>query len=204
MFLGTKTLVSLSEQELVDCSGAEGNHGCDGGAMQDGFRYIETKGICAEHAYPYKAKGGACEASKCTKVAHIGGFKGVAAHSENALLTAISERPVSVAIEADQNSFQHYSSGVMTAACGAKLDHGVLAVGYGVENGKDYYKVRAHGGGRAFAWCSHLTRRILSAQRRTHLAMAGMGSSPPFYYYPSPPPSLPVWAHFLFPSPPSI
>jgi C1A family cysteine protease len=57
-------------------------------------------------------------------------------------MTAIAQQPVSVAVEADQNSFQFYSGGVMTAACGTALDHGVLAVGYGTSGGLDYYKVK--------------------------------------------------------------
>ena len=57
-------------------------------------------------------------------------------------MTAIVQQPVSIAIEADQDSFQFYTGGVMTAACGSQLDHGVLAVGYGTDAGKDYYKVK--------------------------------------------------------------
>ncbi|RYY31823.1 hypothetical protein EON62_06155, partial [archaeon] len=62
--------------------------------------------------------------------------------SETALVNALASQPVSVAIEADQASFQFYSGGVLTAACGTSLDHGVLAVGYGTLNGNDYYKVK--------------------------------------------------------------
>merc|ERR1712243_111136 len=58
------------------------------------------------------------------------------------LMSAVAQQPVSIAIEADQSSFQSYSSGVLTASCGAKLDHGVLAVGYGTEAGTDYWKVK--------------------------------------------------------------
>jgi C1A family cysteine protease len=61
---------------------------------------------------------------------------------EKALQQAVSLQPVSVAIEADQTSFQFYSSGVLTASCGNNLDHGVLAVGYGTLNGVDYWKIK--------------------------------------------------------------
>ena len=57
-------------------------------------------------------------------------------------MSALAQQPVSIAIEADQSSFQLYKSGVLTAKCGSKLDHGVLAVGYGTLDGTDYYKVK--------------------------------------------------------------
>jgi KDEL-tailed cysteine endopeptidase len=63
--------------------------------------------------------------------------------TENALEAAVAQQPVSVAIEADKAVFQHYTSGVLTDdACGSSLDHGVLAVGYGVDNGQAYWKVK--------------------------------------------------------------
>jgi len=63
--------------------------------------------------------------------------------TEGALEAAVAQQPVSVAIEADQSVFQHYTSGVLTNdACGSALDHGVLAVGYGVDNGQKYWKVK--------------------------------------------------------------
>ena len=155
VFIATGKLLSLSEQQLVDCS--DGGKGCSGGAMQNGFTYIKDHGICSEHEYPYRAKDGACV--KCTTVASVHGYAGVAARSEAALVSAIAGRPVSVAIEADQDAFQHYRSGVLTAACGNKLDHGVLAVGYGVQGGRDFYKVRDGGGGGE---CGRLGSLILT------------------------------------------
>lgn len=143
-FLSKGKLISLSEQQLVDCSTSQGNDGCNGGLMDYAFQYIiDNKGICSEAAYPYSATGpNTCQANKCTSVASISSYKDVPTNSETALMTAISQQPVSVAVEADQDSFQFYSSGVMTAACGTNLDHGVLAVGYGTQGGLDYYKVK--------------------------------------------------------------
>lgn len=142
-FLKNGTLQSLSEQQLVDCSTAEGNQGCDGGLMDYGFEYIIKKGITTEAAYPYTATGpNTCEAAGKPVAATLSAYKDVPANSETALMTAIAQQPVSVAVEADQSVFQFYSGGVMDSACGTQLDHGVLAVGYGTEGGKDYYKVK--------------------------------------------------------------
>merc|ERR1711985_23089 len=71
----------------------------------------------------------------------VTGYKDIS--SESALLDAVANTgPVSVAIEADQMSFQLYSSGVLTGSCGTNLDHGVLAVGYGADSGTEYWKVK--------------------------------------------------------------
>lgn len=143
-FLANKTLVSLSEQQLVDCSGPEGNQGCNGGLMDYAFQYIiDNHGITAEAVYPYKGVDGTCQKAEKAS-ATISSFVDVTPNSDTALMTAIAQQPVSVAVEADQNSFQFYSGGVMTGACGTSLDHGVLAVGYGTDSdsGDDYYKVK--------------------------------------------------------------
>jgi hypothetical protein len=110
---------------------------------------IDNKGIGSEASYPYTATDGTCKT--VPSVATITGYTDVPANSETALETAIVQQPISVAVEADQASFQLYSGGVMTAACGTALDHGVLAVGYGTLSGADYYKVkvRRRGGGWA-------------------------------------------------------
>ena len=142
-FLATGNLVSLSEQQLVDCSGSYGNMGCNGGLMDNAFKYIiNAGGLCSEAAYPYTAADGTCKSSSCQKVATITGYKDVPVDSDDAMMAALAQQPVSIAIEADQMSFQFYSGGVMTSSCGTQLDHGVLAVGYGSLNGQDYYKVK--------------------------------------------------------------
>jgi C1A family cysteine protease len=143
-FLAKGTLPSVSEQQLVDCSTAEGNQGCNGGLMDYAFEYIiKNKGITTEAAYPYTATGpNTCVAAGKPVAATLSGYKDVPVNSETALETAIAQQPVSVAVEADQSVFQFYSGGVMDSACGTQLDHGVLAVGYGVLGGKEYYLVK--------------------------------------------------------------
>jgi cathepsin L len=144
-FVANRTLVSLSEQQLVDCSSAYGNMGCNGGLMDNAFEYIiANKGITSEANYPYTAADGTCNAAAASKrAAQISSYVDVTPNSDADLMAALARQPVSVAIEADQSAFQFYSSGVLTAACGTALDHGVLAVGYGHDSaGGDYYKVK--------------------------------------------------------------
>eukprot|EP00441_Pelagodinium_beii_P020481 CAMPEP_0197678524 /NCGR_PEP_ID=MMETSP1338-20131121/90154_1 /TAXON_ID=43686 ORGANISM="Pelagodinium beii, Strain RCC1491" /NCGR_SAMPLE_ID=MMETSP1338 /ASSEMBLY_ACC=CAM_ASM_000754 /LENGTH=326 /DNA_ID=CAMNT_0043259469 /DNA_START=71 /DNA_END=1051 /DNA_ORIENTATION=+ len=128
--ISTGKLISLSEQQLVDCSGPEGNQGCGGGIMDQAFQYIENNGgICSEAAYPYTAADGSCKASSCTNVASISGYQNVPHNSESALKAAVAQQPVSIAVDAQ--SWQFYGGGVYNNAfCGTSLDHGVLAVGY--------------------------------------------------------------------------
>merc|ERR1719399_2695663 len=139
----TGKLKSFSEQELVDCAQAFGNQGCNGGLMDNGFRYIEQKGDALETTYPYTAKTGTCQTSKQAQEAvTVASYKDVAPKNEDQLKAAVNMQPVSIAIEADQSGFQFYKSGVFSGTCGDKLDHGVLLVGYGTDSGKDYWKVK--------------------------------------------------------------
>ena len=141
--IATGNLVSLSEQQLVDCA-HNGNMGCNGGSMDLAFSYLEKQNVCTESSYPYLAKQGACYESNCTvgvPKGSIVGFKDVSAQDTEALMEAVAQQPVSVAIEADQMAFQLYKGGILSQECGKKLDHGVLVVGYGTEDGVDYWKV---------------------------------------------------------------
>lgn len=145
--IATGKLVSLSEQQMVDCATSFGNGGCSGGLMDHAFLYVEQAGLCTEASYPYKAVNSVCAASNCTLgIANgdVTGFKDVTSSDENALMEAVAQQPVSIAIEADRRVFQLYRSGVLNATCGTRLDHGVLLVGYGkdTESSQDYWLVR--------------------------------------------------------------
>lgn len=133
MFLKTKSLQSYSEQQLVDCSGAYGNMGCNGGLMDNAFQYIEKNPLELESAYPYTAMDGSCKYVSTKGSGLVKAFTDVTPNSPAQLTAAIALAPVSVAIEADQIAFQSYTSGVITKGCGTNLDHGVLAVGYGTD-----------------------------------------------------------------------
>jgi len=141
MFQKTGKLESYSEQQLVDCAGAYGNYGCNGGLMDSAFKYIEKYGLELESSYPYTATDGTCKFDHAKSVGLVKSYKDVA-HTPAQLKAAIALNPVSVAIEADQYAFQGYTGGVITSGCGQQLDHGVLAVGYGTEGGVDYALVK--------------------------------------------------------------
>ena len=141
------SLVSFSEQNLVSCDTIDS--ACNGGLMDNAFSWTKSNGgLCTESGYPYTSgttgQKGTCytTCSKNTAVAPKS-FTDIAKNSDSALMTALAQQPVSVAIQANQPAFQSYKSGVLTGTCGSNLDHGVLAVGYGKwTDGTDYYKVK--------------------------------------------------------------
>jgi len=133
--LKNNKLDSLSEQQLVDCSKA--NDGCNGGLMDRAFEFAETNALDTEAQYPYMAKGGKCRS--ITGEVKVTSFVDVTAKDPEALALAVSKGPVSIAVDA--NKWSMYSSGIFSN-CGTSLDHGVLLVGYGSENGKDYWLVK--------------------------------------------------------------
>jgi len=125
-----KGLLSLSEQQLVDCSTSFGNQGCNGGLMDNAFEYVIANGITTEAAYPYKAvdqtcatDGGDFKISKYTNVKKPSILKKTCPD----LVNAVALQPVSVGVDAEQ--WQFYSGGIFSD-CQKTLDHGVLAVGY--------------------------------------------------------------------------
>jgi len=143
--LSTGKLVSLSEQNLMDCSIAHGNLGCNGGDMGRAMDYVvKNNGIDTEESYPYTAKLGVCHFSVANVGASISSHKSIATGSESALAAALNTQPVSVAIDASHNSFQLYKSGVYyeSACSSTRLDHGVLAIGYGTSGVDDYWIVK--------------------------------------------------------------
>merc|ERR1711998_793748 len=152
--IATGSVVSLSEEQLVQCSKV--NSGCNGGLMDYAFQYAESTPMVTEDAYPYTSGSGTT--GSCNKgmeeggAITVSGFTDVPADRTGAALkAAVAKQPVSVAIEADRIAFQGYTGGVITgSACGTSLDHGVLAVGYGTEDGEDYFLVRNSWGA---TWC---------------------------------------------------
>mmetsp|Transcript_100325 Transcript_100325/g.283019 ORF Transcript_100325/g.283019 Transcript_100325/m.283019 type:complete len:335 (+) Transcript_100325:34-1038(+) len=144
-YLKTGSLTAFSEQEMVSCDNVDA--GCNGGWMDDAFEFVKKNGgLPTEEDYPYTSgttgKSGTCETGH-TNVAAVAPKSYTDVRSNvDALMSAVAQQPVSIAIQANQLAFQFYDSGVLTGNCGQRLDHGVLAVGYGTENGVDYWKVK--------------------------------------------------------------
>ncbi|XP_052179452.1 zingipain-2-like [Diospyros lotus] len=141
----TGRLVSLSEQELVDCD--DQNHGCNGGFMETAFKYIiNNHGLATEADYPYGGEDGTCDKAKTANpVAAITSYEQVPMNNEMALLQAVANQPVSVAVNGGQGSdFRFYTSGVFMGQCTSTyLDHAVTAIGYGTsEDGTKFWLIK--------------------------------------------------------------
>ena len=170
-------LIDLAEQELVDCAGLKyGSMGCNGGQMEGAFKFIIENGQCAASSYPYTAKDGTCHS--CTAVAHATSCADVKPNDQLSLKAAVAKQPVAVAIEADTKYFQSYSGGVLTSSsCGTSLDHGVLAVGYGEENGQKYWLVKNSWG---TSWGEQGYVKIGRSESTNDAGICGIAEQPSF------------------------
>jgi len=128
-FIKNGKLLSFSEQQIVDCD-TDQNEGCNGGWPYLAVEYAAKNGLELESDYPYTAQDGKCQYKKAKAVTVASGYQFVTANDTDQLKSALVNSPVSVLIEADEDVFQFYSSGVIRKNCGANLDHAVLAVGY--------------------------------------------------------------------------
>ena len=144
-FISTNQLYNFSEQQLMDCSRRYGNMACNGGLMDKAFEYAIDNGMCKLEDVPYDAESEFCTQTvkNCPKVAHFSQCFEIPANNERLLREAVYRSPVAVSIEADTKTFQFYQGGILDSTnCGTTLDHGVLAVGYGEEDGKKYWIVK--------------------------------------------------------------
>ena len=175
-------LLDLSEQEIVDCATGLGywNMGCNGGNPDSSFKYMINNGICDEIADPYfsgtTTKEGECKS--CNEVASFSACYDVKSNDQLALKEAVNINPVVVAIEADTFYFQSYSSGILTdAKCGTTLDHAVEIVGYGRDNGIDYWTVR---NSWSADWGEDGYVRIKRTNSTNDIGVCGISAEPSF------------------------
>jgi C1A family cysteine protease len=176
-------LLDLSEEFLVDCASGVGyyNMGCNGGQPDSAFKYMINNGQCTEASYPYKAgttkTAGSCQ--KCTAApVHFSGCYDVTPKDQVSLMAAVAKQPVVIAIEADTRYFQSYSGGILdSASCGEKLDHAVEIIGYGTENGVDYWNVRNSWGP---SWGESGYFRLKKTSSTNDIGICGLAAEPSF------------------------
>ena len=145
IFNGVQPVLVLSPQQLVSCTQSYGNYGCGGGWYYNAWNYLQTNAQETEADYPYSDGSflfgvtGTCTANTSLGVVKtVDGFNNYVqvGHTNNDIMSAIDRQPVSVGIDASSFAFNSYSSGVITTTnCGTNIDHAVVAVGYGTENG---------------------------------------------------------------------
>jgi len=143
-FLNHKILISFSEQQLVSC--ATQCEACNGCFPYLAMEYTAQAGIEPEKLYPYTSGNGqvaACSYNSKLAVKVNSGYQCVQQENAEQMYGALTQQPVSIAVEADQNAWQFYSSGVVNSECGASLDHAVLLVGYSNdENNEEAWYVK--------------------------------------------------------------
>jgi len=177
----TNDMVSISEQQLVDCSKKYGNLGCKGGLMDNAFQYAIDTGMCSEESYPYTSgvtqSGGSCQS--CKPVVTINACADVPPNNQLALKEAVAlVGPISIALDAETKLFQSYKSGVITSdSCGTTLDHGVLIVGYGEEDGIKYWLVKNSWGA---SWGDDGYIKIERSESTNDAGICGIAMQPSF------------------------
>jgi C1A family cysteine protease len=181
--ISTGKLLDLSEEYLVDCATGVGyfNMGCNGGQPDSAFKYMINNGQCSESSYPYKAgvtkTAGTCQ--KCTSAGvSFSSCSDVTPKDQVSLAAAVSISPVVIAIEADTRYFQSYSGGILDSpTCGTNLDHAVEVIGYGSENGIDYWIIR---NSWSSSWGEQGYVRIKKTSSTNDIGICGVAAQPSF------------------------
>ena len=144
--LKTGNLISLSEQNLIDC--VRKCHGCNGGEIGCAYDYIIEKqdGYFNKGSdYPYTGHEMNCAYEPSKGVCHISSYIYAVQGDESDLQAKIAQYgPASVGIDASHLSFQLYSNGIYDEkkCLSTSINHGVGCVGYGTENNEKYWIVR--------------------------------------------------------------
>jgi KDEL-tailed cysteine endopeptidase len=175
----TGNLIDLSEEQLVECAtGIQyGSHGCQGGQMEGAFKYLIQNGQCADTEYPYNPDK-TSECKSCTKVAKFDTCYNVKPGDQKSLKSAVAQQPIATAIEADTRYFQSYTGGIIDSpSCGTSLDHGVLIVGYGEENGIKYWLLK---NSWSQTWGEEGYFRIFRSDSTNDAGICGVAMDPSF------------------------
>jgi len=142
-----RVFVQFSEKQLVDCDKID--QGCNGGLMINAYTYIKNAGgLEGEDDYPYKPRRDTCTFDQSKVKVRVKGYTAFSNFSnldEDKMKQALFETgPLAIAINA--NPFQFYRGGIIDASASqcspTGLNHGVTLVGFGVENGKDFWIVK--------------------------------------------------------------
>ena len=142
-FLKTGKLLKLSEQQFVDCDPQ--SEGCNGGLEMYAFEYAKKNPQELETDYPYTARTGKCKANKSKELVEATKYAAVPKKSSSQLKAAIAAQPTCVSVDASSRKWQLYSGGIFNDSkrtTERDLDHAITAVGYGSENGQNYWIVR--------------------------------------------------------------
>ena len=143
LYLTEGKKLSLSAQQLIDCSAIFGSNGCSDGSPKHGFHYIiKNRGISLESEYPYQGVEGVCP-TNLGKQATINSYRYIEGVSEKDLMAILQRTPVVSFIDTEQNS--NYTGGIYESTdCTKKHENAVLVVGYGTEqeSGKPYWIVK--------------------------------------------------------------
>ena len=154
-FLATGHAVKFSEQQVMDCSWGyvpdreDAASACDGGDAYTGVGHVvEAGGVAFLHNYQYLGQNDYCrEDSRDIKGGKFAGFARIPRFNDSALMEAVYTRgPITVSLDASQDSFTFYSSGVYyDTQCmwkPADLDHSMMLVGYGTDSAGDYWLIK--------------------------------------------------------------
>ena len=148
--------------------------------MEGAFKYVIENGQCSDESYPYTSgiskTGGTCQT--CSSLAKVTSCYDVEPNDQISLKGAVSQQPVAIAIEADTAYFQSYSSGILDSpSCGTSLDHGVLIVGYGQDNGQKYWLVKNSWG---TTWGDNGYVKIARSDSTNDAGICGIAMDPSF------------------------
>jgi C1A family cysteine protease len=171
--LNGNTLTSFSEQQIVDCD--KTCAGCNGGWPYLAMAYLASNPLDTEASYPYTGTNGKCAVvSKDAVTTGVTGAAYVTPKSSDDLMAGVYQQPVAIIVEASQNAFQLYTSGIITTGCGVTLDHAITAIGYT----PTYFIVKnswgTTWGQEGYVWISS------SSQYNDGLGACGLFSQPQF------------------------